>query len=615
MRRLRDLSVRVKLLGSFGAVVLLLVAIAATAVVSLGALRSDSRQGARLRAVSSAVQQVRWLNEDISLEQFLWMWEATSGQPWTAVLQQRGSVATDRAKLEKALAKFPVSALTGAERSQLVAIRRGWSLYWQSDARLWALYSEHQHDAQAKAYKIVNGPLYAGYLPVVSATDALLRATEKRASALDRASADGASSSIFAVVLVALLAIALAVGIAFALSRSIKRRVDVVLDRLRTLEQHCTTYVREGLEALADGDLTERYAPVTSPIESPSKDEIGQVATAVNGIRDRIVASLEAYNTTADRLSDAIGQVAQTAGRVGESSRQMASTSEESGRATGEIAHAVSDVAAGAERQVRMIEDARSSADEVVRAVEESAEEATQTAQIVQQAREAAHGGVGAAAQADDAMRAVRASAAAVTDAIRGLASSSEKIGEIVQTITGIAEQTNLLALNAAIEAARAGEQGRGFAVVAEEVRKLAEESQHASAEIAQLIGAIQADTTHAVGVVEDGAKRTEDGAAVVEQTREAFELIGSSVEDVSGRIEHIASASHQIATSAQRMQSAIGEIAAVAEQSSASTEEVSASTQETSASAEQIAASAQELSGNAERLNQLVAKFKVANT
>ena len=109
-------------------------------------------------------------------------------------------------------------------------------------------------------------------------------------------------------------------------------------------------------------------------------------------------------------------------------------------------------------------------------------------------------------------------------------ARKSEQIEGIVATITGIAEQTNLLALNAAIEAARAGEQGRGFAVVAEEVRKLAEESQSPPASIAGLIEEIQAETAKAVEVVEDGARRTEEGAATVEQAREAFEPLGASV-------------------------------------------------------------------------------------
>lgn len=52
-----------------------------------------------------------------------------------------------------------------------------------------------------------------------------------------------------------------------------------------------------------------------------------------------------------------------------------------------------------------------------------------------------------------------------------------EKIKELLQSILGITTQTNLLALNASIEAARAGESGRGFAVVATEIKKLAESS------------------------------------------------------------------------------------------------------------------------------------------
>ena len=182
-----------------------------------------------------------------------------------------------------------------------------------------------------------------------------------------------------------------------------------------------------------------------------------------------------------------------------------------------------------------------------------------------------------------------------------------------MQTITGIAEQTNLLALNAAIEAARAGEQGRGFAVVAEQVRKLAEESEHAAHEISQLIGAIQSETSHAVTVVKEGAERTNEGTTVVAQTREAFEQIGASVADMGERIMQIAAAAEQIEASAHSVQGTIQEVAAVVEQSSAATEQVSASSEQTAASAQQIAASAQELSATAAELDQLVAQFRLS--
>jgi methyl-accepting chemotaxis protein len=284
--------------------------------------------------------------------------------------------------------------------------------------------------------------------------------------------------------------------------------------------------------------------------------------------------------------------------------------SQEAGRAVGEIASAVRDVAQGAERQVRVVESARDAAAHVSSAVTESADNATQTSQVAEQARELAQHGVNAAQSASDAMQSVRDSSGMVAGAIRDLAAKSEQIGGIVATITGIAEQTNLLALNAAIEAARAGDQGKGFAVVAEEVRKLAEESQAAAASISALIGQIQNDTLNAVEVVEDGARRTEDGVATVAQTRDAFERIGESVQDMSARIEMIADAAQRIAGSAARMHDEIGEVAGVAEESSASAEEVSASTEQTSPSTQEIAATAQELASSAQELERLVSEF-----
>ncbi len=417
------------------------------------------------------------------------------------------------------------------------------------------------------------------------------------------------------VVVLVVLAVGYAGGGAAALVTVRWFALDVksLVARIDAIDEAAKASLHRGLEALAAGDLTVALHASTAARTDFPGDELGEVLRHAEMFRDAMVESYDSYNGTAERLRVLVGHLSSTAGTVTAASQEMSATSKETGRATGEIAHAIGDVAAGAERQAQMAQHAQRSAEEIAQAVSESAENAERTAEVANNAHFVAQQGVDAAEKANAAMRSVRESSDEVTATIRALAEKSQHIGTIVNTISAIAEQTNLLALNAAIEAARAGEQGRGFAVVAEEVRKLAEDSGRAAEEISNLIGSMQTETGRAVTVVEEGSRRTQDGAAVVEQTREAFLSIGQAVQDMNTRIEQIAAAAQQISASATSMQQNVGEVASVAEQSSAATEQVSASSEETSASAQQIAASAQELARTAEGLAELVSEFRLA--
>ena len=411
--------------------------------------------------------------------------------------------------------------------------------------------------------------------------------------------------------LAALAALALAAAISVWIVRGIRRGVLAILDRLHGLGADSGELSR-ALDAAAGGDLTVEIASTTTAIGDLGADEIGQVARAVDGIRESTVASVASYNGMRAQLHALVGELSSAAQAVAGSSQQMAATSDESGRAVDEIAHAIGEVAQGLERQVRRIESTRELTEEVAQATEASSRDAAGARDAAAAAREVAGQGVVSAQGATAAMDAVREASAAATETIRALGAKSAQITGIVETISRIAEQTNLLALNAAIEAARAGEQGRGFAVVADEVRQLAEHAQTAAGDIGALVGEVQRETERAVAVVEDGARRTAEGTETVAQAHGAFLALGESVEDVTARIQSISGAVTQIAEASARMQLDVADVATVTEQSSASTEQVSATTQETSASAQQIAASAAALEKTADALMDLVARFRL---
>ena len=197
-------------------------------------------------------------------------------------------------------------------------------------------------------------------------------------------------------------------------------------------------------------------------------------------------------------------------------------------------------VAEGANRQAAGVEEVTASVEQIVVSIRQNSENAAKTESISRQA----------SGDAEEGGRAVGETVQAMRD-----------IAEKITVIEEIARQTNLLALNAAIEAARAGEQGKGFAVVAAEVRKLAERSGIAAAEISEL-------STNSVTVAEKAgdmlAKMVPDilrtselvqeiSSASAEQSQGAAQ-VNSGIQGLDQAIQQNASASEELASTAEEL-------------------------------------------------------------
>lgn len=308
---------------------------------------------------------------------------------------------------------------------------------------------------------------------------------EERALLEQRTESMNAAKSLSLVILLlgGLIATALAVSVAFLLSRSIAARLQQVVEVARDIAQ---------------GRLDSR-------IERAGRDEIGVL--------------LDAFATMQQRLREMIGQIRAGAVQLVEAAQNISSASTQLSVSTQEQSQAASSMAATVEELTVSINHVADNANEAHGLSSDSGRQSAEGGAVIQE---------------------TLASMQRIADTVQGAAAQiaelgqhSDQISSIVNVIKEIADQTNLLALNAAIEAARAGEQGRGFAVVADEVRLLAQRTANSTQEITEMIKKIQLGTRNAVSNMEVGVQQVSGG---VEQASQAGDAI-VAIRQASGRV------------------------------------------------------------------------------
>jgi methyl-accepting chemotaxis protein len=268
--------------------------------------------------------------------------------------------------------------------------------------------------------------------------------------------------------------------------------------------------ITEAAEKIANGDLT-----ITLRERSP-KDKLMQALSAM-------VAG----------LTQTVSEIRTIAGEVAAASQSISTASVQ--------------VSKGASSQAAAAEEASSSMEEMVSNIKQNADNAQQTDKI-----------------ANKSARDAQESGKSVLEAVAAMKEIANKISIIEE----IARQTNLLALNAAIEAARAGEHGKGFAVVAAEVRKLAERSQKAAAEINQLSGVT---------------------LRVSENSGSMLEKLVPDIQRTAELVQEISAASKEQDTGAEQINKALQQLEQVIQQNASAAEEMASTTEELTGQSDQL--------------------------